>query len=256
MRDGGANAWRTRAKLTARQRRWAEMLDSVEPGLKLAELVGRLKQPYATVQRWAAFFGYPIRDGRRERPARVDWRRIDWRKTNVQIARELGVSRERVRQVRRTSGIAPVETAAQRFSHFVVTHRERLRDSTVRGAIELSGMKVCYEVARQVLRKAGIKPLKRNDEPLPHDWRLPNRDLARIYGRSEQQIANLRFRTAAGAAKWDLRGGRALRDPAYRAALEREKRWAARQRIAAGRDAARKTAPRGAKRTRKRKTHG
>lgn len=231
MKEVGANAWRSRAKLTARQQRWGEMLASVEPGLRLAELAGRLKQPYATVQRWAAFFGYPILDGRRERAARVDWRRIDWRKTNIQIARELGVSRERVRQVRRTAGIAPVQTPAQRFYHFVITHREQLRGCTVRGAIELSGHKVCYEVARQVLRKAGITPFQRKEEPVPLDWRLPNRDLARIYGRSEQQIANLRFRTGAGPARWDLRGGRALKDAGYRTALETEKRKAAPQRV-------------------------
>lgn len=257
MKDVGANAWRTRAKLTARQQRWREVLASAEPGLKLAELAARLKQPYATVQRWAAFFAYPIRDGRRERAARVDWRRVDWRKTNVQIAHELGVSRERVRQVRRTSGIPPVQTAAQRFYQFAITHRQQLHDSTVRGAIALSGMGICYEVARQVLRKAGIKPFKRKDDPLPHDWRLPNRDLARIYGRSEQQIANLRFRTSARPAQWDLRGGRALKDPAYRAALEKEMRRAARQRIGTAPDPARKGGTtRGEQRTRKTKAHG
>lgn len=231
QQQAGVEAWRKRAKLTARQQRWAQRLASVEPGLRLTDLAARLKQPYATVQRWAAFFGYPILDARRDRSARVNWGRVDWRKSNVQLARELGVSRERVRQVRRTAGIAPVESSAHRFYQFVLTRREELLDCSVRQAIEASGIHVCYEVARQALRKAGIEPFKRKDEGHPIDWRLPNRDLARIHGRSEQQIANLRFRRSAGPAKWDLRGGRALKDAGYRAALEKEKQRAARKGI-------------------------
>lgn len=227
MKPTGAKAWRTREKLTARQRRWHELLASVEPGLQLAELAARLKQPYATVQRWAAFFAYPIRDARRERAARVDWQNVDWRKANVQIAAELGMSRERVRQVRAAAGAAPAEPPAQRFYAFVVAHCEQMRGQPVRAVIKASGVAVCYEVARQALRRAGIGPFKRADGSARLDWRLPNRDLARIHHRTIQQIANLRFRTSAGPAKWDLRGGRALKDAAYRAALEKETRRAA-----------------------------
>jgi len=77
-----------------------DRLAALPPGLKLAEMAQRLGEAYASVQRWAAFFGYRIRDGRTERQSRVDWSRVRWELPNVVLAQQLGVSRERVRQVR------------------------------------------------------------------------------------------------------------------------------------------------------------
>jgi hypothetical protein len=201
--------------MTARQRQWSEKLASIEPGLKLGELAARLGEPYATVQRWASFFGYAIRDGRTERAARVNWAEADWGKTNVEIARELGVSRERVRQVRERSGAQPQRSASQHFAQFVSAHREKVQGMTVAEAIRASGIKVCYEVGRDILRDAGVGPFRRKRTRGEFDWRLPNRDLAEIHHMSVQQVANLRFRINAGPAKWDVRGGRALKDSDY-----------------------------------------
>src|SRR6185437_12802763 len=66
MAKSVTRAWGLRPKLTARQKHWLDKLSAVEPKLTLAELSSRLGEPYATVQRWTSFFGYPIRDGRTE----------------------------------------------------------------------------------------------------------------------------------------------------------------------------------------------
>ena len=179
--DGVPPWWRRRNRLTPRQRAWLGRLAQVEPGLKLGELAAMLGEPYATVQRWAAFLGYPIRDGRSERSSRVNWSSVDWRKPNVAIARELGVSRERVRQVRRE----------------MIAKQDASRPSAPK-------------------RRAAQSPNS------SFDWRLPNRDLAEIHGMTVQQVANLRFRMNAGPARWDVRGGRHLKDPQYVAARSQE----------------------------------
>jgi hypothetical protein len=192
MADHGA-AWRLRSRLTARQQRWFDRLSSLEPGLRLSEVAARLGEPYATVQRWASFFGYPIRDGRGDRLARVDWSRVNWRKSNVAIAGELGVTRERVRQVR------------------------------------AGNFKPSSKAARDARQAAGIGSSPRPRKTMELDWRLPNRDLAELYGVSVQHVANLRFRLGARPALWDARGGRSLTDRHYLAARKKEEQKARRK---------------------------
>lgn len=89
----------SRTKFTAIQRLWRDRLAATEPGLSISELASRFGASYPTVQRWAAFFAYAIHDGR-GRSSTADWENVDWGQTNIDIARRLDVSRERVRQVR------------------------------------------------------------------------------------------------------------------------------------------------------------
>src|SRR5579864_2484827 len=56
--------WNVGRKMTAIQQRWGARFAALEPELGLPEICIRLAQPYSAVQRWAAFFGYAIRDGR------------------------------------------------------------------------------------------------------------------------------------------------------------------------------------------------
>lgn len=235
--EGGT---RLRGALTGRQQDWFDRLSAVEPGLTLAELSARLGEAYATVQRWASFFGYPIRDARRERTARVDWARVDWARSNVEIARELHVSRERVRQVRAQAedgrGGVPAE---KQFAAYVIHHREKLAGKPVGHVIRSSGVPLSAAAARQVLHRLGVGDSMAERNPHAPDWRLPNRDLADIHGKSVQQIANLRFRKGAGPAMWDVRGGRSITDKKYAAARRAEEQRLARKR-AKGEPAAKK----------------
>ncbi|MGH7194227.1 MAG: hypothetical protein ACREJM_11970, partial [Candidatus Saccharimonadales bacterium] len=143
---------------------------------------------------------------------------------NVVIACELGVSRERVRQVRREVGVKPERSAAERFAQFVALRQEQMQGLTVMQAVRASGLSLCYEIARDVLRGAGISPFRRKHKEFDFNWKLPNRDLAVAHGLSIQQVANLRFRLNSGPAQWDVRGGRVLTDADYLSARDAEAR--------------------------------
>jgi DNA-binding CsgD family transcriptional regulator len=82
--------------------RWIRQLP---PNLTIAEVSKRLKVSPATASSWIREAGYRFRraPGSGQRHRKVDagrWSKVDWSKTNIEIARRLGVSRERVRQVR------------------------------------------------------------------------------------------------------------------------------------------------------------
>jgi hypothetical protein len=87
-------------KLTRQYRLWRDRLATIQPGLPLQELQRRFDASYSTVHKWVRHFGYTICDLRGQTPSWVDWTEVDWRQSNVAIARALNVSRERVRQVR------------------------------------------------------------------------------------------------------------------------------------------------------------
>jgi hypothetical protein len=207
---------------TAIRRRWFEKLRPLPAGLDLEELSGRLRQPYHTVYRWAQFFRYPFPDRRSWKPSVVDWTKADWTQRDADIARTLGVSRERVRQIRQKNGIPRASTSIRRFEKFVAEHAEKLAKMTVQQAVEESGESLCLSAGRRVLRLAGITAARRT-EHRKLDWRLPNRDLAAIWGLSGHYVATLRLRLNVGPAKWDIRGGATIDDPAYRKLLKSER---------------------------------
>jgi len=91
-----------------KQSEWQSLFDSLPPHLTLKEVARRFKQTYRLTATWARKCGYEAKSGhkllwtaqRRRQFQRVPWQNIDWRLSNVQIARELGVSREIVRRRR------------------------------------------------------------------------------------------------------------------------------------------------------------
>ena len=85
---------------------WFQRLEAVPGGLDLSALAQALGTAYSTARRWAFLFGYRITD-RRCRGPRDKWKSIDWTLSDSQIARGLGVTRERVRQVRKQHGLPP-----------------------------------------------------------------------------------------------------------------------------------------------------
>lgn len=79
--------------------------------LTISQIAQRLRVPYHSARRLVLKFRYKARDGRANGQ---DHRRIfhpgkaDWRRSNVELARKFGVSRERVRKLRERFGIAKV----------------------------------------------------------------------------------------------------------------------------------------------------
>ena len=108
MNGGFRLTWPAGLKKTPTRVRWFEKFSQLKPGLDLQQVSDTLHEPYATVYRWADTFGYPFPDRRRRgRVSSGQWDEVDWGLRNAQIARELGVSRERVRQVRAARGMGP-----------------------------------------------------------------------------------------------------------------------------------------------------
>jgi hypothetical protein len=241
MRGRRQISWPNGLKVTSIRQRWFARVSKLSPGLDLAQAARQLRQPYGAVRRWAVMFGYRFPD-RRRAVSREQWNKVDWRKRDAEIARELGVTRECVRLVRRAKGIGPsaAQAAIRELEGFVRTHRDRLHGLLVEDVIRHSGTDLPYHVARRILREHDVTPHEPQSPLRDIDWRLPNRDLAIIWGTTARYIANLRARLRAGPAKWNARRRQLARDPAYRQALAREKRKAQQQRKRKGRAASAK----------------
>ena len=92
-----------------------ELLAKMPPGLSRPEVAKRLSTSQQAANRWIRAYGYKAIDGRasawsKERRlsvSKVDWTRADWTKTNIELGRELGISREWVRVKRRAFGRPP-----------------------------------------------------------------------------------------------------------------------------------------------------
>ncbi len=217
-------AWPQGVRATRIRRSWFERIAALPPSLSLDELADRLQTSYPKAQRWAHFFGYAILDGRRERAA--DWAGVDWSLRDAEIARQLGVSRERARQVRLSSraGLCAERAVADQFASFVAANGEQLGGVTVAGSIELSRLDVPWSVARRILRAAEIDPFRAAKKWGELDWRLPNRDLAIIFGLDARRVAGIRAHLKVGPALWDVSGARTINDPKYRAALAKARK--------------------------------
>ena len=97
---------------------WPSLFKRIPPGLTFAQVAKRLRTPYANTLRQIHLHGYPAVDGRTHSQ---DFRRVldpdkvDWRKSDLTIARELLISRQRVHKVRQGLELS----ASTRRRHFL-----------------------------------------------------------------------------------------------------------------------------------------
>ncbi len=78
-------------------------LKTMPPGLTLTELATRLGCSRADARSRVALFGYQLAKPDKIR-AEYDWKSVNWEKPDALIASETGITRERIRQVRRQLG--------------------------------------------------------------------------------------------------------------------------------------------------------
>jgi len=172
------------------------------------------------------------------------WAEWDWSKSNAELADERGLSRERLRQIRQLVG-AP-KPAHRR-------HRMRKAAKVMQWAKDnLDKLKGLSRV--ELVRKYGLcrwqgsaldqflKPFLR-DGRRKHRWdlmnfRLPNRDLERIWETPSKMVGSYRFRFRLPRSTWCLRRGPggtrfSVREQlqAYRRAVQAEERKAARLKL-------------------------
>jgi hypothetical protein len=193
-------------------------LSSVEPGLTLSELAERLESNYLTIQRWAAYFSYPIKDKRFG--SDVKWQSVNWSLRDAELARQLNLSRERVRQMRNSlsAGLPAPRAMIRRFEDFAVAQRAQLSGLTLEETIRSFGEPIGLNAARRILSKRGVHlaRAKRPTSPVRKlDWRLPNRELAAIWRMSAMKVAAARQRYAVGPAMWDCRASEKITDPIF-----------------------------------------
>lgn len=207
-----------RYRPTRKREVWYRRLSSVEPGLTLAELAERLESNYLTIQRWAAYFSYPIKDKRFG--SDVQWESVDWLLRDAELARRLDLSRERVRQMRNALcvGLPAPRALIQRFEEFATAQRAQLDGLTLEETIRSFGEPIGLNAARRIIRKREIhltRPQRTKSEVRKLDWRLPNRELAAIWRISAMKVAAARHRYAMGPAMWDCRGTEKITDPQF-----------------------------------------
>ena len=223
--------WPESFKRTGIRQGWFDKISKLPPGLDLAEAAKSLREPYGAVRRWAVLFGYQFPD-RRRTVSPQQWSKVDWTRRDADIARALGVTRECVRLVRKSKGVGPsaAQTAIREFEHFVRMNRERLHGLLVEDVIHHSGTDLPYHVVRRVLRDQDVRPHESHSPLRQINWKLPNRDLARLWGTSPRYVANLRARLKVGPSKWNARRRDIGRSTEYSNALTRERQRAQSQR--------------------------
>jgi len=217
--------WPSGLKHTATRDRWFEKFSRLKPGMNLQTIAAELKEAYASVYRWADLFEYSFPDLRREgRVSSSDWDHVDWCQRDAEIARTLDISRERVRQVRAARGIGPSAQRAlvHKFSKWVIGNREKLHGMPVYEVLRMFVCDLSQQVARRLLRAHGVKPHDPASRWRGIDWRLPNRDLARIWGTSAKYIANIRARLKVGPAEWDAKSSKIGESLQYQQSLAQE----------------------------------
>lgn len=220
-------SWPQNAKRTVIREKWFERISRLSPGLDLAEAAQLLNKPYGAVRRWAVLFGYQFPDGRRV-VSREQWGAVDWERRDADIARELGVTRECVRLVRRAKGVGPSapQAAVRDFNHFVAAHVQQLHGLLVDEVIHHSGTDLPYHVVLRILRDHKVRRHEPSSPRRDINWQLPNRDLASIWGVNARYIANLRARLHAGPARWTARRRAIGSDPEYNSSVALEKQKA------------------------------
>jgi hypothetical protein len=225
MSGGNTLQWPPGLRHTATRDRWFQRFAKLPAGLNLQEIATQLGEAYASVYRWADLFEYEFPDLRREGRVPSDsWELVDWCQRDAEIARKLDISRERVRQVRAARGVGPSAHRAlvQRFISWIDANSERLHGVPVYEVLKMFGCDLSQQVARRLLRAQGIKPHDPTSRWRGIDWRLPNRDLARIWNTSAKYIANIRARLEVGPAQWDAKNSRIEENADYQHSLAQE----------------------------------
>lgn len=93
---------------------WRKLIGALPPNLTVLEVARIFRRSPEVMERRLREAGYVYRVTRRGVLIAPWSLEADWRLPNVDIARKFGVTRERVRQVRRKLGLPPVECRGRR----------------------------------------------------------------------------------------------------------------------------------------------
>jgi Fe2+ or Zn2+ uptake regulation protein len=137
---------------------------------------------------------------------------LDWTQTDRELSHRLGLSRERIRQIRREQGIAdpPFKHLQQptiAFRLWLRQNRARAGALTAEQLATESGCKLHRETIARHMLAEGIawvwRSQARPDYWLYCNWALPSWDLADIWGRSTRRFAIWRLRGHYRRPQWN-----------------------------------------------------
>jgi hypothetical protein len=169
------------------------------------------------------------------------WSKVDWSKQNCELAGEIGLSGERIRQIRQRLG-------APNASHHNRKRNTRQALQWAKGNLdELKGLSPA-ELGRKYGLSTGwrsgplylfLKPFLRNSKRMPPwdrmNFRLPNRDVARIWRLPPNLVSKHRLKKLHLSPTWRCKTGTGgiqfsgrAQVQAYHRAVKAEKRQAAR----------------------------
>lgn len=168
------------------------------------------------------------------------YRRLNWDKQDAHLAREVGVSRERIRQMRRELDMPnalnhkhhPVRMGETAYSYLLRPHLRMSGKATAKellALIDKEPTRLNKSKLHEACRYIGFE-VKREPcwfEKCDINWDLSSRDIDRIWKLSTNTAANTRCRYKMAAPLWDSRFSGHDNDHAYLAAVENEEAKAA-----------------------------
>ena len=167
------------------------------------------------------------------------YKQLDWEKQDIILAGEIGVTRERVRQVRRILGRQNSKFHGCQLNSTWGAARLALQDylrasgrvtlKQVCGIIMgLSATKDNLAMTSTICQQIGFatRRTKRGGNGWRERWQvnfdLPNIDLESVWGLSSNLPANERARNKLGKSCWDGQNPHRCEDPTYQEALRQE----------------------------------
>jgi len=168
-----------------------------------------------------------------ERLAAVDW---EW-ETDASIAVNLGVSRERIRQIRveRQKPDCKVKWTGHGVEamKWLEEHRAEIEGLPGHDIVRMMPGEAQIPTKYSLLKRSGIKftkgwgggrPWKYGEHgQVPLNWVLPTKWLSLVWGMSNHQVSQRRMLINAGPSRWHGGGfSRYLNDPDFRALLAAE----------------------------------
>jgi len=245
LKPGAPKSSRRQQQREAYLAKW-RAVDWSKQDVELAEEMGVSSWTIAVIRRQIGAPKSPRYYERRSKfkePFRAKWRSWDWSKQDIELARETGLSRERIRQIRLLLGIPKSPHHGSRPAsrrqyalalQWAAENLDRLRGLSAAEVERKYGHKrhsrVCvFLKTKGVLRDGNLLRKYRWDLM---NFELPNGVLQRIWKLPSYRATTYRSRKCLPAPRWNLIGGRAalprrgeLR--AYHRAVQAEERKAA-----------------------------
>jgi hypothetical protein len=168
-------------------------MKQLPPNLTVRQVMRQLKIPLSTASNWIRQSGYAFQ----RLGVSFRWNDVDWSQTNRTIAKAMGVTAERARQVRAELGKPRLRPRQRSISEHLRKIHALPRGLTI---IEVARrLRVSYGYAGGLARQAGYAcRLLHRKVPLPRwrtvNWSLSNTAIGRVLGVSFDTVDKMRRR--------------------------------------------------------------